>query len=1227
MDSSDDEGIIVKHKSGKKNIFNDSDDEELVSTSKPLFTSLKDNDLYDAEDSDDESQNPQTTDDDRKKQSSKKNTLFEDDDSGDEGHGSMEDKNEPEPEPVPAFQRLLQSDLYDADDSEDDNRSVHRDSYDDAPVSKSSFNISRNDDDREKTKKPKKREKSDRKSKANALQQIHSETQRLVRESRVSLPYHKPRQRTLAEFLQRRKKQLEERAKEAEEFYKSDSEDSITEDGNENSVVTDASKTEIIPVVNTVSETSVSCVNADKTEALNRVCKNLNSELSSVSDDNINKICVTSVDADGVQDKIKGSGTSVDADNDQNEDNVCITTDCDVNGKSVKPIENVEHDREENSESLINACKNLNAEFSNNSTMNKKSDDVQEKLENNESTPVCKNVNVESINNSTDNNVNEMGVAAIITEINVNTCDNSDNSQSKNCSAIDSENHSNSADKIETNSFADDVSKSTNPSVFDGIPKGVFSFSLQNSEDKTEMKPPDTTKVLKKMESFMIDENACIDGETARPSLMRVSSESNSENTNDGSRTVGDTCDFHLHYSESQSVPWYENIQPPTPEEEAEAEVDTEDKQLQTSEPPPSDNVTGDEIKDQEPDDKLKQLARRSLPGFGDITKLKPKLSGAPNEVINLDDEDDSTALKGGLMKLMQRFIKHSAKKHQPNKKEHVEIGVVTVDSQDFVQKDIVSITLDGDTPEEDPLLAKPGAKLQKLKEELQKQMSQRRSEEHRKRMKEKKVDSEELSDGSVYDELDEVDKLDEFEADIETETEEEEEEEEDMPIVEKKRVKSAFVEDEADVSDDCDGLSSDEDELANDPDGDGDNAANRSSALKQKVTTDDNDNDSNDTAEDESCNTILSTDKKVIPESVDIGGLSESVFGNDKSESKVNGSQNVSSLVSTQDVIKKSISELINTQDSISSKSSFDTGRKFMLESFNTQDSLCARLTIDADKMESAAEARGTQSDNTQMTRLGKVKTFDIFGSQEFDDLTPYQPQRLEPTPYSNRNANQKKRIWDFISPERCSQSGESSPVKENIATGSNMPRKLFTELEPEKSQNMDELLDLCSGQFSNSVGGLMEKEKAKSRTELEDELVNLCSGKFTTQPARSLTQDETLLAPLPAFSAIRKDSGNLSQDNSSRPAKTENDADDKLIGYDSDGNEVEVDYDSEENEVPRAKRAKEFFENEAELSESEWGSADEDEQNLDTMEWEAGDDDALDQHKVKEQLNKIHM
>ncbi|XP_039314094.1 claspin isoform X2 [Solenopsis invicta] len=84
-----------------------------------------------------------------------------------------------------------------------------------------------------------------------------------------------------------------------------------------------------------------------------------------------------------------------------------------------------------------------------------------------------------------------------------------------------------------------------------------------------------------------------------------------------------------------------------------------------------------------------------------------------------------------------------------------------------------------------------------------------------------------------------------------------------------------------------------------------------------------------------------------------------------------------------------------------------------------------------------------------------------------------------------------------------------------------------------------------------------------------------------------------------------------------------------------DLDGEEAEeyVDYDSEENEVvvvPKKdikKVAAGFLEEEAELSESDWDSADEDEKDLDKMEFEEADDEDIDEHKVKDQLEKIHM
>lgn len=75
-------------------------------------------------------------------------------------------------------------------------------------------------------------------------------------------------------------------------------------------------------------------------------------------------------------------------------------------------------------------------------------------------------------------------------------------------------------------------------------------------------------------------------------------------------------------------------------------------------------------------------------------------------------------------------------------------------------------------------------------------------------------------------------------------------------------------------------------------------------------------------------------------------------------------------------------------------------------------------------------------------------------------------------------------------------------------------------------------------------------------------------------------------------------------------------------------------VDYDSEENEIEvkmtksdKKKRATEFLENEAELSESEWGSADEDEKDMDKYDIELADEEEFDKDKLHSELERIHM
>uniref|UniRef100_A0A2A4K416 Claspin n=1 Tax=Heliothis virescens TaxID=7102 RepID=A0A2A4K416_HELVI len=79
------------------------------------------------------------------------------------------------------------------------------------------------------------------------------------------------------------------------------------------------------------------------------------------------------------------------------------------------------------------------------------------------------------------------------------------------------------------------------------------------------------------------------------------------------------------------------------------------------------------------------------------------------------------------------------------------------------------------------------------------------------------------------------------------------------------------------------------------------------------------------------------------------------------------------------------------------------------------------------------------------------------------------------------------------------------------------------------------------------------------------------------------------------------------------------------RLVEYDSEENEIEV-----KAEKPKKKRkVTDFFEQEAELtSEDEWvGSGDEDEKGLDRMEREAGDDEVFHQGKLRRELGQIHM
>lgn len=218
-------------------------------------------------------------------------------------------------------------------------------------------------------------------------------------------------------------------------------------------------------------------------------------------------------------------------------------------------------------------------------------------------------------------------------------------------------------------------------------------------------------------------------------------------------------------------------------------------------------------------------------------------------------------------------------------------------------------------------------------------------------------------------------------------------------------------------------------------------------------------------------------------------------------------------------------------------------------------------------------------------------------------------------------------------------------------------------------------ELIDLCSGTFdttqkSTSNSALMSQipiTQNNGQTMNGNELIELCSGTFDEPIEESQVQtqynensDKVKPKCNKILSSDEEDCDEDDQEKSTRnkgrvkkltkriskrkaklgfsddeDEEEEEDEDSENCEEDEVNEEPEtfVDYDSEENEIlvqmtkkDKVKQAQNFVENEAELSESEWGSADEDEKNLDTYDIELGDEDEFDKDKLQTELGKIH-
>lgn len=232
--------------------------------------------------------------------------------------------------------------------------------------------------------------------------------------------------------------------------------------------------------------------------------------------------------------------------------------------------------------------------------------------------------------------------------------------------------------------------------------------------------------------------------------------------------------------------------------------------------------------------------------------------------------------------------------------------------------------------------------------------------------------------------------------------------------------------------------------------------------------------------------------------------------------------------------------------------------------------------------------------------------------------------------------------------------------PQNESIPLSQDRPlESLYTQNQAPIGES--QLMDLCSGRFETQADGLQPVQGAnditppqldstdKQESVLDDS--DICVGGRLRIDSSDDEAEQKKMEPTSKTKKHKRKHLAMSDDEDdelgedkaaneqladeiSEPADdpAPDDDDDDEVG-EAEEEERYVDYDSEENEVEVRLTKKEkqlitakFVENEAELSESEWGSADEDERDLDRYDIEVGDEEQYDQRQLQRELEKIH-
>lgn len=587
-----------------------------------------------------------------------------------------------------------------------------------------------------------------------------------------------------------------------------------------------------------------------------------------------------------------------------------------------------------------------------------------------------------------------------------------------------------------------------------------------------------------------------------------------------------------------------------------------------------------------------------------DIKSLKPKLRGAPGTIIDLSDGIKPN--KKGINSLIDRFVcKHSKTHEQVHDASDVTTPHITENPNGL---SIVKETLPYKFPNfvnEDTKLQKPGAKLSRLKEELKHKMALKRDEEWKQKEQDMKEQEIEWNES-----INEEDNLSEpYSPSIESYISKEDELDDDFYAKkEKKKSKCAFIDDEAEVSDN---------EMIEDEDEDEDeNVEDDEKECESVVLEDDDDS------------TDVSSNRKPFKRIV------HTLEDDSRSCSTENN----------EDIIDKD-------EKTTLSRTTISTGMFNSSEKDEASDNE-GDIPVSQVHVENDLEHRLSQTPQT------KTNSFNFISPvTQLTALNIRLESEGEPAKAEQQVLVDEADPFSIEDTQTIKSSKQTCDFKKQTAS----QRKLFTS---QKDITDEELMQLCSGNFTQDKSNLHLSEEPNVT---ESQLLGICSGTFNTQVDNTQKStndllDETSLRhsaydkkqrsrenvkswnTLSVVSSDDEDPIGKEINNRSRKkvkkldlSEDEDEEDNASSASSDEDNENDeekyIDYDSEENEVVVPKKnikqfAAAFLDEEAELSESDCDvSADEDEKDLDKLELEEGDDEDIDETEVKNQLGKLHM